>query len=184
MGGGALNFPVGGNNGERFARRRGNGTTAAVRRFALMFCTALVAIVQPACKIVPQDAFMPKEVLIAREEARIQTGGKRGFQMPLLSLGGKFEYSRQGNDEIITMKWDDEKSFRDGALAAAAGLYAWGQAASTKATEETARIAAQEGTKQKTAQTAAELEALKEANRHTEALMEFEAAAPALTPVP
>lgn len=145
------------------------------------FIAALVCLLVPACKVIPQDVLLPTEVLVAREEARIQTG-KRGFQMPLLSMGGKAKYIRQTNTENISLEWDDEKSFREAMLATAAGLYTYGQALGKKATEETAQVAAKEGTKREAAKGAAELNALKETNRHKEALMEFEAAAPAVVP--
>lgn len=143
-----------------------------------VWCLVLCALFLPiaACKSVPQDLLLPKEVLIAREEARIQTGGKRGFLMPMVSIGGKGKYTRQGTDELITFEWDDEKSFSQAMMAAATGLYSWGEAAKSKASEETARVAAQEGTKRAANSNAADLAKLKESNRHAEALMEFETA--------
>lgn len=148
-------------------------------------CLVLGALCLPfaACKVVPQDVFLATEVLVAREEAAIQRG-KRQWYMPVVSLGGKFNYSRQTQNEIITMNWDDEKSFREGMLAVATATYAIGNAVAKKAEEETARIAAQESTKRAAAAEAAQLNALKESNRHAEALMEFEVAAPVVTPAP
>jgi hypothetical protein len=136
-----------------------------------------------ACKIVPQDVMLPKEVLVAREEAAIQTG-KKGFQMPLLSLGGKFEYSRQGTDELITMGWDDQKSFRDGMLAAATIGATMANAMATKASEETAQVAAQEATKQKAAAENAALQKAIETEKTRRMAMELEAAAAPAVPVP
>lgn len=136
---------------------------------------------QAACKVVPQDVFLPKEVLVAREEAAIQHG-KRGWYMPVIGWGGKFDYRRQTNDEIIQVAWDDEKSFRDAMLGLTVTTASLANMAAKKAEEETARIAAQESTKKAAAAEAAKLEALRESNRHAEALMEFEAAAP--VPVP
>jgi hypothetical protein len=133
--------------------------------------------------MVPQDVLLPKEVLVAREEAAIQKG-KRGWYVPVVSLGGKFDYERQGTDEIIRMAWDDEKSFRDGMLAAGVVTASVANAVAKKAEEETARIAAQESTKRAAAAEAAKLNALKEGNRHAEALLEFEAAAPVAPVVP
>lgn len=102
--------------------------------------------------------------------------------MPVIALGGKGSYTRQTNTENILLTYDNEKSFRDGMVAAGTGIYAWGNAVGKKASEETARVTAQEGTKKSAAAEAAKLEALKEQNRHAEALMEMEAAAPVAVP--
>lgn len=107
------------------------------------------------------------------------------MRMPLLSLGGKFEYARMTTDdgaETVQMAWDDQKSFRDGALAAAAGVATYAAMLEARATEETARVAAVEGTKREMAGQAAQLQGLKEANRHTEAMMEIPAAAAVVVP--
>ena len=144
----------------------------------LLLCLVSCALV--SCSVIPQEVLLPESVLLA-EAAQPE----RKMRLPVIKFGGQFAATRQTKDgEMMAVQTQDEKSFRDGMLAAGVVAGTWANAVATKASEKTAQVVAAEQTKQKaTASAAATKQAL--AAEETKRLgMELEAAAPAVIPKP